>query len=81
MIKTKNLQLLPVERRYLEAFQRDRRELAALLQVSLPDSWPHFPEAFSLPASDSGVAHPSGWEGYFFILDLPDYVAKMESLA
>lgn len=67
MIKTKNLQLLPVERRHLEVFRRDRRELAALLQVSLPDSWPHFPEAFSLPVSDSGTATSSGWEGYFFI--------------
>jgi [ribosomal protein S5]-alanine N-acetyltransferase len=67
MIKTKNLQLLPVERRHIEAFLRNRDELAALLQVRLPDSWPHFPEAFSLPTSGSGTVDPSGWEGYFLI--------------
>lgn len=69
MIKTNNLQLLPVERRHVEAFLRNKHELAALLQVGLPDSWPHFPEAFSLPAAESRPADPSptGWDGYFFI--------------
>lgn len=69
MIETNNLQLLPVERRYIEAFLRDRRELAALLQVRVPDSWPRFPEAFSLPAGESSAANPpsTGWDGYFFI--------------
>ncbi|HMQ54008.1 MAG TPA: GNAT family N-acetyltransferase [Anaerolineae bacterium] len=67
MIKTKHLHLRPVERRHVEAFLRGRAELAALLQVSLPQNWPHFPAALAVLPGSSGEAGPSGWEGYFFI--------------
>jgi ribosomal-protein-alanine N-acetyltransferase len=69
MIKTSNLQLLICERFHLEAIARHKDELAVLLQVTIPESWPHFPEAFSLPydaASDSSVP-TTDWHGYFFI--------------
>jgi hypothetical protein len=69
MIKTNNLQLFPIERIHVEALLRNKSDLAAILQVSLPDSWPTFPEAFSLPADESRESRqsPSDWDGYFFI--------------
>jgi [ribosomal protein S5]-alanine N-acetyltransferase len=69
MIETKNLQLLPVERIHVEAFLRNKSELAAILNVTVPNSWPHFPEAFSLPADESRESNPpaTDWRGYFFI--------------
>ena len=59
MIQTPNLQLFPFERIHVEALLRDKSELAALLQVTVPDGWPHFPEAFSLPAIESHEANLS----------------------
>jgi hypothetical protein len=47
MIQTHNLQLLPVERIHVEALLRSKSEPAALLQVSVPDGWPHFPDSLS----------------------------------
>jgi [ribosomal protein S5]-alanine N-acetyltransferase len=69
MITTVNLQLIPVERTHIEAFLRHKAELAEILQVTIPDSWPHFPEAFSLSTEDSTQSElePSEWHGYFFI--------------
>lgn len=69
MIKTHNLQLIICERIHVEALLRDKSELAAILQVAVPTSWPNFPEAFSLPASGASQSAPalSDWHGYFFI--------------
>ena len=69
MITTKNLQLLAVERIHIEAFLRSKSELAAILNVIVPNSWPHFPEAFSLPTDESGESNPppTDWHNYFFI--------------
>lgn len=67
MIKTNNLQLLPVERIHIKAFLSNKSELAKLLQVTVPDSWPHFPQAFSLPDDESNPPPNGGWNGYFFI--------------
>ena len=69
MIKTNNLQLLPVERVHVEAFLHNKSELAAILNVTVPNSWPHFPEAFSLPDDESRESNPppTDWRGYFFI--------------
>ncbi|MEG4805327.1 GNAT family N-acetyltransferase [Microcoleus sp. ARI1-B5] len=69
MIKTNNLQLLPVKRIHIEAFLSNKSELAKLLQVTVPDSWPHFPQAFSLPSDESRESNPppTEWNGYFFI--------------
>jgi [ribosomal protein S5]-alanine N-acetyltransferase len=68
MIKTTRLYLLPVERIHKEAFSLDKSELAALLQVSLPNNWPQFPEAFSLPDdSREDISLSTDWPGYFLI--------------
>jgi RimJ/RimL family protein N-acetyltransferase len=69
MIKTNNLRLIKVERLHLEALSRDKRDLAALLRATVPEGWPHFPEAFSVPVRRSRRSErpPSGWHGYFFI--------------
>ena len=66
---TNNLRVITVERVHVEAFLRDKRELAAILRVTVPDGWPHFPEAFSLPANESRRSErsPTDWPGYFFI--------------
>lgn len=66
---TNNLQLLPVERIHIEALLRNKSEFAAILDVTVPNSWPHFPEAFSLPADESRESNPppTDWRGYFFI--------------
>jgi RimJ/RimL family protein N-acetyltransferase len=68
-MKTNNLRLITVERVHVEALLRNKRELAAILRVTVPDGWPHFPEAFSLPADESHRSElsPTDWPGYFFI--------------
>ncbi len=68
-MQTNNLRLIPVERVHVEALSRNRHELAAILGVTVPDGWPHFPEAFSLPADESPRSEqsPTEWPGYFFI--------------
>ena len=69
MIETNNLLLITVERVHVEALLRNKNELAAILHVTVPDSWPHFPEAFSLPANEyrRSERSPTDWHGYFFI--------------
>ena len=69
MIQTPNLQLLPIERIHVEALLRSKNELAALLQVAVPNGWPHFPEAFSLSANESHAYTllEADWGGYFFL--------------
>jgi len=69
MIQTPNLQLFPFERVHVEALLRSKSELAALLQVTVPDGWPHFPEAFSLSAHESHESNllEADWHGYFFL--------------
>jgi hypothetical protein len=72
MIQTTNLQLLPIERIHVEALLHSKGELAALLQVTVPDGWPHFPEAFSLSANESHEYNllETDWGGYFFLHSL-----------
>jgi [ribosomal protein S5]-alanine N-acetyltransferase len=69
MIKTNHLQLIPVERIHIESLLQNKSELAALLNVIVPNGWPHFPEAFSLPADESRESNSplTDWRGYFFI--------------
>jgi [ribosomal protein S5]-alanine N-acetyltransferase len=66
MIKTNRFELIACKRPHLEAFARGKSDLAALLQVSLPDNWPTFPEAFALP-DESSPETDTEWGGYFFI--------------
>ncbi len=67
-METNNLRLIPVERVHVEALSRTKRELEAILGVTVPDGWPHFPEAFSLPDDESHRPErpPSDWPGYFY---------------
>ena len=69
VIQTPNLQLLPIERIHVEALLRSKNELAALLQVTVSNGWPHFPEAFSLSANESHAYNllEADWGGYFFL--------------
>lgn len=68
MIKTKRFQLITVELPHLQAFAQGKASLGEILQVSVPESWPMFPEAFSLPSEPSDAARlPDEWGGYFFI--------------
>lgn len=69
MIKTQQLQLHPVTRIHKAAFLRGKDELAKVLQVAVPEHWPHFAQAFALRADEhDGSEQPMpSWRGYFFI--------------
>lgn len=67
-IETENLQLIPCEAIHFEAFLRDKKELGSLLNVSVPDSWPVFPD--SIPQGYGFLkANPDavGWMTYIFV--------------
>src|SRR4028119_1731219 len=69
-ITTDNLRLVAVEPFHVEALSRDKRELAEVLGVAVPDGWPQFPEAFA-PPEDGGSSRserpPTDWRDYFFV--------------
>lgn len=69
MIEAEQLHLIPCEPRHIAALLRSRQDLADMLQVTLPDGWPHFPEAFSPETCARLQADPAldRWYGYFFI--------------
>ncbi|MGV3710919.1 MAG: GNAT family N-acetyltransferase [Gemmatimonas sp.] len=69
MIRTQRLHLVPVERQHIDALQLGRNTLAALLAVSVPAEWPHFPHAFAPPRADDPAFLPADvhWYGYFFV--------------
>ena len=48
-IRTDSLRLIAVEPFHVEALSRDKRELAEILGVAVPEGWPQFPEAFAPP--------------------------------
>jgi RimJ/RimL family protein N-acetyltransferase len=60
MILTPNLRLIPVEPAHAAAVLEDRRTLAALLGVVVPEGWPVFPRAFAAPAARA-------FGGYLFV--------------
>src|ERR671921_2918693 len=68
-IRTHSLRLIAVEPFHVEALSRDKRELAEVLGVAVPEGWPQFPEAFSSP--DGGPRRserpPTDWRDYFFV--------------
>jgi len=68
MIETKNLQLIPCEPLHLATVLRDKESLGRLLGVSVPDTWPEFPQAIPyvyerLRSDPSSV----GWWTYLFV--------------
>jgi ribosomal-protein-alanine N-acetyltransferase len=68
VIWTKNLQLIPCEPLHLATVLRDKKGLEPLLGVSVPDTWPEFPQAVSyvyerLRSDPSSV----GWWTYLFV--------------
>ncbi|CAA9411162.1 MAG: Acetyltransferase, GNAT family [uncultured Rubrobacteraceae bacterium] len=68
MIETRNLQLISCEPLHLETILKDKKGLEPLLGVSVPDSWPEFPEAMSyfyekLRSAPSAI----GWWTYLFV--------------
>jgi [ribosomal protein S5]-alanine N-acetyltransferase len=68
MIQTENLELVPCELTHFEALLRDRKELASLLNATVPESWPVFPEsmtqAYKWMKSDPSLR---GWGTYLFV--------------
>jgi RimJ/RimL family protein N-acetyltransferase len=68
-IRTDSLRLIAVEPFHAEALSRDKRELAEVLGVAVPDDWPQFPEAFA--PLDGGPRRserpPTDWRDYFFV--------------
>src|SRR4028119_2219409 len=68
-ITTDNLRVVAVEPFHVEALSRDKRELAEVLGVAVPDGWPQFPEAFAPPDGGSRRSErpPTDWRAYFFV--------------
>ncbi len=71
MIETERLRLIPIAARHRRAFRTGRETLGRLLGVSIPDDWPHYPEALALLKMDVDPAvasvAPRAWGGYLFI--------------
>ena len=68
VIWTKNLQLIPCEPLHLATVLRDKKGLEPMLGVSVPDTWPEFPQAVPyvyerLRSDPSSV----GWWTYLFV--------------
>jgi [ribosomal protein S5]-alanine N-acetyltransferase len=68
VIETENLQLIPCEASHLATVLEDKKGLEPLLGVSVPESWPVFPEAVprvyeKLRSDPSAV----GWWSYLFV--------------
>jgi [ribosomal protein S5]-alanine N-acetyltransferase len=68
MIETRKLQLVPCEPSHLETVLRDKKGLEPMLGISVPDSWPVFPEGmpyvYEKLRSDPSVV---GWWTYLFV--------------
>ena len=68
MIETRNLQLIPCGPLHFETILEDKKGLEPLLGISVPDTWPEFPEAMPyvyerLKPDPSSV----GWWTYLFV--------------
>ena len=68
MIETRNLQLIPSGPSHLETILKDKKDLEPMLGVSVPDSWPVFPDAMSY-VYEKVRSDPSavGWWTYLFV--------------
>jgi len=68
-VEIRHLKFIAIKLLHVEALLRDRSELAAMLDASIPPSWPFFPEAFQLPVDPppDARAFEGDWPGLFFI--------------
>src|SRR5919112_5704956 len=69
-IRTDSLRLIAVEPFHVGALSRDKRELAEILGVAVPEGWPQFPEAFTPPEDGEprrSEGPPTDWRDYFFV--------------
>ncbi len=68
MIETNYLRLLPCELSHLETILKDKKELEPLLDVSVPKTWPVFPQAMPY-IYERLKSDPSstGWWSYLFV--------------
>jgi RimJ/RimL family protein N-acetyltransferase len=68
IIETANLQLIPAEAAHFEAILQNKKELEPMLSVTVPDSWPTFPESmphgYEILKSDPASRN---WGFYLFI--------------
>ena len=68
MIETENLQLIPCGPSHLATVLEDKKGLESLLGVSVPESWPVFPEVipriYEKLRSDPSA---TGWWSYLFV--------------
>ena len=68
MIKTANLELISCTLEHFEAALRDKQELAPMLEVNVPNSWPEFPDSIQ-QGYEFLRDHPSAlnWWMYLFV--------------
>jgi ribosomal-protein-alanine N-acetyltransferase len=70
VIQTRRLNFIPCTQAHLEVILQDKKGLAALLQVAIPETWPTFPESFDyayyLLKLEPSVA-ALGWWVYLFV--------------
>ncbi|MPZ14744.1 MAG: GNAT family N-acetyltransferase [Chloroflexi bacterium] len=68
MITSRNLHLIPCAMAHYEAILRNKKELETMLEVSVPDRWPIFPEvypyAYHVLRADPSIAD---WWTYLFV--------------
>ena len=70
MIQTRRLQLIPCARQDLEAILQEKQALGTRLHLTIPETWPTFPESFEysyhLSTLEPALA-ALGWWVYLFI--------------
>jgi len=68
IIETLNLQLIPCDATHFEAILRNKKELEPMLNVTVPDKWPTFPESmphgYEILKSDPASFN---WGFHFFV--------------
>jgi RimJ/RimL family protein N-acetyltransferase len=70
LIHTPHLRLFTATSEHLEAIIREPKSLGAILDVSIPEGWPYFPDAYPslLQAVERNPLLPySGWWLYLFV--------------
>lgn len=68
IIETENLQLIACDMPHFEAMRRDTGELGSMLNITVPDNWPVFPDSIG-HISDYHLKNPAPpeWGFYLFV--------------